>query len=201
MAPRRQNIQELMYVKNGVSQHVYVGWYIDCKNLHSTNTIKFHMCVFHNTWHTCIWLTGKVCLSYWCVSGQCLWGTSVFQTHYSYKAYDGNYKHINHLYFLHIMTLHSLSCISHTNKRKVMKNSVLEGNTWCEAWGSHNGGVKDSSLLGFHPVSLGELLLMFWSIKEPSTSRLLTLDDKPPSSFKMSGTAHPVTQYNGCQFQ
>jgi hypothetical protein len=126
-----------------------------------------------------MWLTGEVCcLSYWCVSGQCLWGTSVFKTRYSDKAYDGNYKHINHLYFLHIMTVHSLSYISYTNKRKVMKNFVLEWNICSEAWGSHSGVVEDSSLLGSHPVSLGELLLMFWSIKEPSSSRLLTLDDK-----------------------
>jgi len=41
-----------------------------------------------------------------------------------------------------------------------MKNFVLEGNICCEAWDSHNGVVEDSSLLGSHPVSLGELLLM-----------------------------------------
>jgi hypothetical protein len=136
--------------------------------------------VFHNTRHTCTWLTGDVwCLSYWCVSGQCLWGTSVFKTRYSYKAYDGNYKNIKHLYFLHIMTLPSLSCISHTNNKKsVMKNFVLEGNICCEVWGSHSGVVEDSSLLGCHPLSLGELLLMFLSIKECLSSRLLTLDEK-----------------------
>jgi len=59
-----------------------------------------------------------------------------------------------------------------------MKNVVLEGNICCEAWGSHSGEVEDSSLLGSHPMSLDELLMMFCSIKEPPSSRLLTLDDK-----------------------
>jgi len=30
-----------------------------------------------------------------------------------------------------------------------------------ETWGSHSGVAEESSLLGSHPVSLGELLLMF----------------------------------------
>lgn len=62
-------------------------------------------------------------------------------------------------------------------KGKLRKILCLK-ETCCEAWGSHSGVVEHSSLLGSHPVSLGQLLLMFWSIKEPSSSRLLTLDDK-----------------------
>lgn len=77
----------------------------------------------------------------------------MFKTHYSCKAYDGNYEHIKHLYFLHTMTLHSLSCVSHTNKTKAMKNFVLEGNICCEAWGSHSGVAEDSNLLGSHRVT------------------------------------------------
>ena len=64
------------------------------------------------------------------------------------------------IYTSYISTLHSHH-VYHTNKRKVMKNFVLEGNICYEAWDSHTGVIEDSSLLGSHPVSLGELLLMF----------------------------------------
>jgi hypothetical protein len=126
-----------------------------------------------------MWRTGEMCcLSYWCVSGQCLSGTSVFKTHYSYKAYERNYKHIKHLYFLFIMMPHSLLCISHTNRTKVMKNFVLWRkhmlwglglSQWCSR------GYKSS---GISPCVTGWTVADVLSIKEPSSLRMLTLNDK-----------------------
>jgi hypothetical protein len=40
MARRCRNMLELMYVVNGVSQSVYVGWCIDCKKMHGMNDVK-----------------------------------------------------------------------------------------------------------------------------------------------------------------
>jgi len=30
-----------VYVANGISQKAYVGWYIDFRNMHGTNNVKF----------------------------------------------------------------------------------------------------------------------------------------------------------------
>jgi len=104
MARQYRNMWELIYVINVVSQSAFCGWYIDCKNIHGMNNMKFAKNLFRNV----VYLFME-------------WGLHILQSLWSLDCAIVNAERTSILYFSRFIWWHGACSVSSFCKNTLPK--------------------------------------------------------------------------------